>query len=455
MKWSLTFLALIVTFPVFCQIVFVEDLSWERASEQARLENKLIFIQLENSQCQQCRDVASKGFESVSLKGKFEQNFISLRANVDTPQGQLLAQRLRVTERLAALYVDADGNILNKFVGSTSEAFKYEQQADIALGRRNQKPMDQYDKEYGAGERSLQFLKEYIQRRKEISVPTTRLLDEYVDLLPVDSLHRVGVVRFIYRMGPSLDSRAFLTLQKETPREIIRNMYKSGDYQENVAMNQAIITTTFQRAVRNKDEELAIKLSEFISNSYGSDYIKGRNGRHRNMVRYYYAVRDTAAYIKAATNFMNLVHMLVTADSLKKMDEFELKNQTISLPAPNQPLPYHNVIKFAPLSQFFPQELNEHAWHFFEMTDNQEDLKNALRWSRHSIILFDELTKGRNLPTKLGNPSYLDTYAQLLYKLGRREEAIEWQTKALQAQMVTGEPVGSYERTLARMKEGK
>lgn len=55
---------------------------------------------------------------------------------------------------------------------------------------------------------------------------------------------------------------------------------------------------------------------------------------------------------------------------------------------------------------------------------------------------------------RLGNAAYIDTYAQLLYKLGRKEEAIERQTKAVEAQKITGSPHASYAATLEKMKDG-
>ncbi len=78
-----------------------------------------------------------------------------------------------------------------------------------------------------------------------------------------------------------------------------------------------------------------------------------------------------------------------------------------------------------------------------------------LKWSQQSMLFFDALNKDHQGPMRLGNPAYLDTYAQLTYKLGRKEEAIEWQTKAVAAQKATGMPAGSFEATLAKMKVGK
>ena len=113
------------------------------------------------------------------------------------------------------------------------------------------------------------------------------------------------------------------------------------------------------------------------------------------------------------------------------------------------------MVRFSPPSQFYHIELNEHAWHFYEMFDNANDLETALKWSYQSMEFFNGVYKERPGAMKLGNPAYMDTYAQILYKLGRKPEAIEWQTKAVEAQKITGNSADSLEATLAKMKEGK
>ena len=74
-------------------------------------------------------------------------------------------------------------------------------------------------------------------------------------------------------------------------------------------------------------------------------------------------------------------------------------------------------------------------------------------WSKKSMEWHEELRRDKNhLP--LGNPAYIDTYAHLLYKLGRKDEAIVWQTKAVEAQKVTGMSWVSMEKDLNEMKAG-
>ncbi|WP_020605875.1 hypothetical protein [Spirosoma spitsbergense] len=65
-------------------------------------------------------------------------------------------------------------------------------------------------------------------------------------------------------------------------------------------------------------------------------------------------------------------------------------------------------------------QLNQGAWAFYEVVDDPKVLEKALAWAKRSMDIQPQ-TANR------------DTYAHLLYKLGRRQEAIEWQTTALSA----------------------
>lgn len=455
MKHILPILLFLLSSSTLAQISFLDSqTSWEQLSEKAKKENKLIFIHLEDDQCGQCNSVASQGFGSSILKEKFEQNFISLRVNADTKNGKSLKGKFDIKGALISLFVDADGNILHRYNGSTSAGFIYAEQADIAISRKSRKSLSEYEKEYAAGERSARFLEEYIERRREVSMPTADLLDQYFGQLPVDSLNNSRIIKFIYTQGPTIDSRVYKTILAATRRSVIDSVYKVSPMPEAVAMNNAIIGNSFRKAVENKDADLASQLGSFIQNSYGQDFLKGSIANNRNMIRYYQAVKDTVQFLDMARNFLEFTHVRFSIDSLKKWDEQDMKKNASPIHSPGVPVPM-SVSKFTPSSQFFYHELNEFAWNFYQMSDNFGDLEKALGWSKKSMEWFDELTKGKGHPMSLGNPAYIDTYAHLLYKLGRKEEAVQWQTKAVEAQKVTGAPASSFEATLEKMKTGK
>lgn len=363
MKLLIPLLLFLCSAPGFSQIIFEKDLSWEQLSKKAKSENKLIFLHLEDDHCQQCNDVASQGFASSLLKEKFEKNFVSMRSNVKTEIGKKLAEKFEIKGALVSLFIDTDGNILNRYNGSTSASFFYAEQADITLSRTGEKKLKDFEKEYNSGERSSKFLNEYIGKRKELSLPVGDLLEQYVGQLPVDSLKSYDVVRFVYAQGPSLDSRAYNIIQSGAPRGLVDSVYKTVSYEDAVAMNNAIIGNTFRLAVEKRDVNLAYRLSSFTQNTYNKDYMKGHLASRRGMLRYLYAVRDTVQYKRQAREFLDFTHMVVTVDSLKKMDEADMKNQP-----PLPPVPFRKetmrVVNVAPSSQFFHMDLNEHAWHF-------------------------------------------------------------------------------------------
>jgi dipeptidyl aminopeptidase/acylaminoacyl peptidase len=63
---------------------------------------------------------------------------------------------------------------------------------------------------------------------------------------------------------------------------------------------------------------------------------------------------------------------------------------------------------------------NNIMWFIIFMHSNDKaTLKKALRWEKIVVELYPK------------DPEYLDTYANLLYKLGRKEEALIWEEKAL------------------------
>ena len=443
---------LLVPFSAFCQINFVKNIPWAEASDRARAENKLIFVHIDNAECQRCNQVASEGFASSLLKEKFEQNFISVRMDADNANIPSWRRQLHEA-KMFSIFLDSNGNILHSLDRTTNSPIYYAEQADIALKAREGKQLDYYEKEYQNGNRSLQFLEEYIAKRSKVGLPVDPLLDFYVGQLPVDSLRNFRIVKFIYSQGFSLDSRAYKVTQAVTHPFLIQALYKTIPVAEAKAINGRIIDKTFKTAVSKRDTALVRQLATFERGAFTDDVVKGKIAYDRRFLTYYFTIRDTTRYLSEATRFLSRYHMQLTVDSLRKMDDSERRNQGFSKPTDGQQSSVQTVV-FSPPSQYYHMELNNHAWNFFKMASKPTELEMALAWSRQSMLFFDELSRTMGHPMSSGNPAYMDTYAQLLYKLGRKEEAIEWQTKAVEAERVSGRKPDSYESTLTKMRAG-
>lgn len=86
-------------------------------------------------------------------------------------------------------------------------------------------------------------------------------------------------------------------------------------------------------------------------------------------------------------------------------------------------------------------DMNNDAWLIFENISNKDHLETALAWSKRVI-------------DKEPTANYYDTYANLLYKLGRRDEAIKMQEKGLTLAEGNG-PIAEVKKNLDKMKSGQ
>jgi hypothetical protein len=86
------------------------------------------------------------------------------------------------------------------------------------------------------------------------------------------------------------------------------------------------------------------------------------------------------------------------------------------------------------------EELNDYAWTVFQNCPDMTCVADALDWSKRSF---------NDKP----NPGYMDTYANILYKMGKKDDAITWEQKA--ADLTSGDEKAGYQTTIDKMKKGE
>jgi len=84
-------------------------------------------------------------------------------------------------------------------------------------------------------------------------------------------------------------------------------------------------------------------------------------------------------------------------------------------------------------------DLNSMAWAVFQNCADMTCVSDILDWSKR--------LKDNN------EPGYIDTYANILYKLGKKDDAIALETKAVG--MVADADKATYQETLNKMKNGE
>lgn len=84
-------------------------------------------------------------------------------------------------------------------------------------------------------------------------------------------------------------------------------------------------------------------------------------------------------------------------------------------------------------------ELNELAWKFYLFVDNKSQLEVASSWAQQAVDQQPE-------------PSTIDTYASLQFKLGNKKKAIELEKKALELAQELYEDTSHYEHQLRKFE---
>ncbi|MBE8725343.1 hypothetical protein [Flavobacterium hungaricum] len=99
---------------------------------------------------------------------------------------------------------------------------------------------------------------------------------------------------------------------------------------------------------------------------------------------------------------------------------------------------------WAVFKEYHSNLCNDAAWSVVSIAANSSFIKDAIKWSEYSLII----TKN--------NPYYLDTLAQLYYKDGQKEKALETQTLAVKylTTIVDELTAADIRQTLEKMKNG-
>ncbi|PWS33380.1 hypothetical protein [Pedobacter paludis] len=92
--------------------------------------------------------------------------------------------------------------------------------------------------------------------------------------------------------------------------------------------------------------------------------------------------------------------------------------------------------------EVLPEFVNNNAWDVFLNVSDPRLLKIALTWMNRLLSIHS-------------NATFTDTKANLLYKIGKRNKAIELQRRVIEMARVSGEPLTEFETTLQKMIQGR
>nr|WP_121269313.1 thioredoxin family protein [Pedobacter schmidteae] len=100
------------------EINFKHDAAFKEVLAEAKKQNKLIFFDAYTSWCGPCKVMASTVFKTDSVADFFNQTFVNLKVDMEKGEGPDLNKRFEVSAYPTLLFIDGDGNLVHKIVGS-------------------------------------------------------------------------------------------------------------------------------------------------------------------------------------------------------------------------------------------------------------------------------------------------------------------------------------------------
>ncbi|MBK8310017.1 MAG: DUF255 domain-containing protein [Chitinophagaceae bacterium] len=248
MKKELSLLLLLFfNIPLFSQVNF-ESLSLNEALQKSKETGKLVFLQLESSSCLQCNEVADKAFSNKSLGEKLNQSFICIKISANHADRET-ANKLfnKKANSFGSFFITPDNSLIHVYNKTTTKSEVYEKEADIALTKAGEGiRLIALQNQYKEGNRSIGFLELYLNTLKALKLNTDDLLEEYITLLPSDSLSSLKTFIFVINMTPLLESKAYEKIGKFY--ETINKKNYNGNYPFHSTFKTAIAYKSLKKS---------------------------------------------------------------------------------------------------------------------------------------------------------------------------------------------------------------
>lgn len=371
-------------------ILFERGLSWQKVLEMARLEKKYIFVDCYASWCGPCKEMDREVYGLSQVGDAYNDRFICVRMQMDrTSQDdemvkasyndvKWITDRYRVNAYPTFLYFTSDGRIVKRAIGAM-DAETFIHLADETVNPK----LDYYAllNRFEGGVRDIPTM-EFLAntaisfgdtgQATRIGAECVRCIEKKESLNSED----IGFIRQYTKGTKDFGFELFYRFGDSVNRLMMDDTYAQGTV-------AGIIMKEMVNPLINDSEAKAPPNWTAIQTVVESKFNR------------YYAQRAVDA---ARTNwFLNRKdYKEWIANYVRFEDDYGPKTN------------FDMWTAFA---------LNKAAWAVFTYSSDSSELEHALSWSGRAVLMFPE-----------GN--LMDTYANLLYELGRKAAALHWELTA-------------------------
>lgn len=391
MKKYIIYLASTLSFVSVAQnrSIKFEHVTFKEIKAKALKEKKLIFIDAYTSWCGPCKQMAKNVFTNDTVADYYNKNFVNAKIDMEKGEGIEIAKQYDVRCYPNLLFVDGNGKIVHRVAGGMSP------KEFIALGEETKSPekcFSYYANNYEVNKTNPDFLRKYIYVKDGTCLETADLVKSYFEMQKEDELANEDNWKMIKFFVNTMDSREFEYLMASKTK--FENLYQPQEVNvviENIFRNSLYAVSSDKTFDKKKYIDLKEKISSY--------------------------------------NLPNTKQLLFESD--------------LSLAANKADWGTYSNLAVSHVDEFYSEDvnaLNNIAWTFYENVTEKEALEKAENWSSKACDI---------------EPNYanLDTYASILYKLGKKDLALEKANKAIDAAKNEKQTPEQYQGTTDLLKK--
>lgn len=380
-------------------IVFLQNASWQKVLQKAKVENMYIFVDCYASWCGPCKWMDKNVYTNDTVGRAMNGQFLSVQIQMDTTQhdnGEIknlystahhFGEQYQINVYPSFLFFSPDGRIVHEDVGAMYV------KDFIKMTKAAMDPQEQYytllthyqrgDENYSVMPYLAKMARKLRQNQLETAIAQA-YTQQYLERLPSDQLWTKDNLKFIGSFSEIIHSDDKVFKQYFQDRKRIDSIMDRPGYSDeliNSVIYKGEIVSTFDIAIKAKSEPNWYRIGRIIEKKYNKDYAE--RGVLKGRMDFYHVTKQWGKYI---TYFIRWQE----GNSMQAIQRDSGGLGTVIF-------------------------LNNCAWEVFQYSKKERELDTAISW----VDLAISMNSGHYYS------SLMDTKANLLYKLGKKNEALK------------------------------
>lgn len=432
-------------------IKWIDGLSWQEIKHKAFKENKFIFIDAYATWCGPCKKMDREVYVNDTIGNFFNSHFIAVKLQMDKTnkdnasirnwydEATAFSKQYRILSYPSYIFFSPQGVRVHQAQGFMEvPMFLSLGQEAILPGKTYKDPYVEYDNfvaRYNEGIQDYEGMPKMITIAAQIGEKEFehKLLNEHTDYIA-----KLSPRKRYTKENIELWSRYLLNSNGKR----FQFFFKDGAKIDKIMMEKGFAASIVDRTIEKEiiipffkeepnggrmlanDNMMFIGATESKKIDYSEADWKKLYRKIRTKINDYYARRGV---------------LNAKVDWYQRHNNFSAFAKVYS----------EKLQKYGWKSDAKRGALNSHAWKIFLNVTEQSRLNDMID------IIYRSLQQN---PKFLEWPAGLDTYANLLYKVGRKKEAIEWQEKAKLASVKLGKSdskIRAFSEVLEQMKRNE